>query len=89
MAKLSTLAFVVNRISPYLKRGRPDFHTNGWMAVEKTSGKVWKELSEDYMVPAGGDGPSGYCVIVCDGEETASARYSGGHGQAFSIDAWR
>ncbi|MAE11566.1 MAG: hypothetical protein CL876_06620 [Dehalococcoidales bacterium] len=59
------------------------------MAVEKTSGKVWKELSEDYMVPAGGDGPSGYCVIVCDGEETASARYSGGHGQAFSIDAWR
>ena len=41
------------------------------------------------MVPAGGNGPDEYCIIVCDGQETASSRFSGGHGPAFSIDAWR
>ena len=76
-------------VKDYRMRGRPDFHTNGWMSIERTSGKHWKELPDDYMVPAGGDSPSGYCIIVCDGQETASQRFSGGHGQAFSIDAWR
>ncbi len=73
----------------YRMRGRPDFHTNGWTSKEKTSGKPWKELPDDYMVPAGGDSPSEYCVIVCDGQETASSRFSGGHGPGYSIDAWR
>ncbi len=73
----------------YLVRGTPDLRTNGWMGIEKTSGKHWKELPDDYMVPAGGDGPSGYCIIVCDGEETSSSQFTGGHGQAYSIDAWR
>ncbi|MEE8413477.1 MAG: hypothetical protein V3R96_02895 [Dehalococcoidales bacterium] len=76
-------------VKEYRMRGRPDFHTNGWTAIERTSGKHWKELDDDYMVPAGGNGPWEYCIIVCDGQETASARFSGGHGQAFNIDTWR
>jgi len=79
-------------VKDYRMRGRPDFFTNGWMAIEKTSGKRWRELPEDYMVPAGGDDPFGsYCVIVCDCQETGSLRFGGfsGHGQAYSIDAWR
>ncbi len=74
----------------YRMRGTPDESTNGWMGIERTSGKHWKELSDDYMVPVGGADPFGsYNIIVCDGHETASERFSGGHGQAFSIDAWR
>ncbi len=76
-------------VKKYRMRGTPDIFTNGWMGIEKTSGKVWKELDDDYMVPAGGEGPSGYCIIVCDGQETSSAQFGGGHGQAFSIDNWR
>ena len=76
-------------VRDYRLRGTPDLRTNGWLGIEKTSGKHWKELSDDYMVPAGGNGPDEYCIIVCDGQETASERFGGGHGQAFSIDAWR
>ena len=77
-------------VKTYRMRGGPDLRTNGWMGIEKTSGKHWKELSDDYMVPAGGDDIfSNYCIIVCDGQETASGRFGGGHGQAFSVDAWR
>lgn len=76
-------------VKTYRNRGGPDLRTNGWLGIERTSGKHWKELSDDYMVPAGGNGPDEYCIIVCDGQETASERFSGGHGPAFSIDAWR
>jgi len=41
-------------------------------------------------VPAGGDDPfASFCIIVCDGQETASQRFSGGHGPAYSVDDWR
>jgi hypothetical protein len=77
-------------LKDYRMRGRPDEHTNGWMGIEKTSGKHWKELPDDYMVPAGGDNPfRSYNVIVFNMEETATARFSGGHGEHYSIDAWR
>jgi hypothetical protein len=77
-------------LKEYRMRGTPDESTNGWMGIERTSGKHWKELPDDYMVPVGGRDPfSAYNIIVCDGQETASERFSGGHGQAFSIDAWR
>lgn len=76
-------------LATYRMRGRPDWFTNGWTSIEKTSGKRWRELPDDYMVPAGGESPWEYCVLVCDGEETASSRFSGGHGPAYSIDAWR
>ncbi|MFC1901175.1 hypothetical protein ACFLYN_06240 [Chloroflexota bacterium] len=77
-------------VSQFRMRGAQDFRTNGWLGIEKTSGKPWKELDDDYMVPAGGDDPFGsYNIVLCNMEETAVARFGGGHGQAFSIDSWR
>ena len=77
-------------VAKYRMRGMPDFTTNGWLGIEKTSGKPWRELPDDYMVPAGGDNPfDSYNVVVINMEETATARFGGGHGQAYSIDAWR
>jgi len=77
-------------VSKFRMRGAQDFITNGWLGIEKTSGKHWKELPGDYMVPAGGDDPfDSYNILLCNMEETAVARFGGGHGQVFSIDAWR
>ena len=77
-------------VSRFKMRGAQDFITNGWLAIEKTSGKPWRELADDYMVPAGGDDPfDDYNIIVINMEETAPARFGGGHGLGFSIDAWR
>jgi len=77
-------------VSKFKMRGAQDFVTNGWLGIEKTSGKLWRELPDDYMVPAGGDDPfESYNILLCNMEETAVARFGGGHGQAFSIDAWR
>ena len=78
-------------VKQFRMRGNQDFVTNGWLGIEKTSGKHWKELSDDYMVPAGGDDPFGsYNILVINMQETACARFGGGgHSQAFSIDAWR
>jgi hypothetical protein len=74
----------------YRVRGTPDYRTNGWLGIEKTSGKPWKELPDDYMVPAGGDDPfKSYNVIVFNMEETQTARFTGGHHDAYGIDAWR
>ena len=67
-----------------------DYVTNGWLGIEKTSGKHWKELPDDYLVPAGGNDPfDSYNIIVINMEETAPARFGGGRGHAYSIDAWR
>ncbi len=76
-------------LGEYRKRSWPDFSRNGWMGIEKTSGKPWKELSDDYMVPVAGDDPDGNCIIVAGGQEEASAQFAGGRGTAYSIDAWR
>ncbi|MBN2075843.1 MAG: hypothetical protein JW762_09860 [Dehalococcoidales bacterium] len=77
-------------VSEFRMRGMQDYITNGWLGIESTSGKPWKELPDDYMVPAGGDDPFGsYNILLCNMEETAVARFGGGHGPAFSIDEWR
>lgn len=76
-------------VKEYRMRGMPDFTTNGWTSIERTSGKHWKELDEDYMVPAGGNFPRANLVLVCGGEEETCHRYGGGHGPVYSIDAWR
>jgi len=78
-------------VSRFRMRGNQDFVTNGWLGIEKTSGKHWKELSDDYMTPAGGDDPFGsYNIILCNMQETAVGRFGGGgHSQGYSIDAWR
>ncbi|MFC2014880.1 hypothetical protein ACFLUP_02685 [Chloroflexota bacterium] len=78
-------------VRDFRMRGAGDFATNGWLGIEKTSGKHWKELDDDYMVPAGGDNPfDSYNILLMNMDETACARFGGGgHSQAFSIDAWR
>ncbi|MBI2850251.1 MAG: hypothetical protein HYX80_04310 [Chloroflexi bacterium] len=75
-------------VKRYRMRGVPDLTTNGWMGIEKTSGKHWKELPDDYMVPVCPD-PWSNCIILAHGEETVLDRSGGGHGPAYSIDAWR
>jgi hypothetical protein len=76
-------------LGKYRMRGRPDEHTNGWMAIEKTSGKRWRELPDDYVVPAGGNNPNEYLIVVAAGQETICDRFGGGRGTAYSIDNWR
>ena len=69
-----------------------DLSTNGWMAKEMTSGKPWKELPEDYMVPAGGFAPDNFCIIVGGGDEEVSHQLSSPRffvDPYFSIDKWR
>ena len=76
-------------LSEFRKRSRPDHTTNGWLGIEKTSGKRWKELADDYMVPTGGDNPFGNCIIVGGGEEEVYVELSARHAGYYSIDAWR
>ncbi len=77
-------------VAKYRMRGMGDFTTNGWLAIERTSGKPWRDLPDDYMVPVAGNDPMrSFNIVVIHMEETAPARYGGGKGQAYSIDAWR
>ena len=59
------------------------------VGIEKTSGKPWKELPDDYMVPSQGDDAFENIVIVAGGQEEAAVELFGGRGPTFSIDAWR
>jgi hypothetical protein len=82
-------------LKKYRDRSWVDLMTNGWMGVEKQSGKPWKELSDDYMVPAAGDDPYDNCIIVCGSDEEVCVQITGGPRGIFgarpvySIDAWR
>ncbi|MFC1953727.1 hypothetical protein ACFLWR_06345 [Chloroflexota bacterium] len=81
-------------VKEYRKRSWADLSTNGWMGIEVTSGKRWKELDDDYMVPAGGNDPSNYCIIIGGGDEEVCAQFGGprrelGGYPVYSIDAWR
>ncbi len=78
-------------LSQYRLHSSPDFKTAGWIGVEKTSGKPWKELPDDYMVPAVGD-PYENCIIVAGGGEETSHWVNGrtpGADPIYSIDNWR
>ena len=78
-------------VEKFKLRSGPDVETNGWMGIEKTSGKRWKELPDDYMVPIMDD-PFENCIIVAGGDEEVSQQMGGrgmGPSSAFSIDAWR
>ncbi|MFC1953848.1 hypothetical protein ACFLWR_06970 [Chloroflexota bacterium] len=69
-----------------------DLTSNGWMGIEPISEKHWKELPDDHMVPAGGNSPSGFCIIVGGGEEEVAHQLCGhraGTNPVYSIDAWR
>jgi hypothetical protein len=78
-------------VSEYRTHSWPDVQTNAWNAIEKTSGKPWKELSEEYLVPFVSD-PRENCIIVTGGGEEypqwIGARRPGSD-PAYSIDAWR
>jgi len=76
-------------LKTYRNRSWPDFRRNGWMGIEKTSGKPWKELPDDYMVPSQGDDPFENVIIVAGGQEEAAVEIFGGRGATFSVDAWR
>ena len=70
-----------------------DLSTNGWMGIEHTSRKPWKELPDDYMVPAAGFDASFFCIIVGGGYEEVSHQLSShrhlNKDPFFSIDFWR
>ncbi len=79
-------------VSQYRNFSWVDLSTNGWMGIERTSGKHWKELPDDYMVPAAGPDPFGFCIIVGGGDEEVSEQLGGRRGvenSVVSVDAWR
>jgi hypothetical protein len=82
-------------VGEFRTRSWPDLNTNGWMGIEKTSGKPWKALSDDYMVPVVNDAFDN-CIIVAGGEEEGCIQLTGGRAgfgdlpsAAYSIDKWR
>jgi hypothetical protein len=76
-------------IREYRTHQAPDVWTNGWKAIEPTSGKPWLELPEDYMVPVVAN-PYDNCIIVTGGgEEMALWTGNRTRESAYGIDAWR
>ncbi len=87
-------------LAQYRNRSWPDESTNGWLGIEHTSGKHWKELPDDYMVPLVTT-PAQNCIIVAGGEEEVSLQIGGGRympaprevdrwgATVYSIDKWR
>ena len=83
-------------VKQYMNFSWVDLTTNGWMGIERTSGKHWRELPDDYQVPAAGNDASGFCIIVGGGDEEVAQEISGGRGmggmgggRVYSVDAWR
>jgi len=76
-------------VAEYKNRSWPDMTSNGWMGIEPTSGKHWKELSEDFMIPFAGNNPNMSCIVVASAEEEICLNLEGGRGTAYSVDAWR
>lgn len=80
-------------VAKYRDRSWTDLTTNGWMGIEKTSGKPWKELPDDYMVPAGGESPFESSIIVSGSDEELCMQFPGHFGSMWSvnpsIDNWR
>ena len=75
----------------YRTHSWPDVMTNSWLGIEPSSGKPYKELPDDYMVPLVRD-PYENCIIVTGGGEEypqwLGARRPAGN-PSYSIDAWR
>jgi hypothetical protein len=65
------------------------WHAGMYRPIEKTSGKPWDEIPDDYMIPLVDD-PYENCIIVTGGGEEM-ALWTGGRGRetAIGIDAWR
>ena len=78
-------------VKEYRTHSWPDVQTNAWNAVERTSGKPWKELSDDHLVPFVSNAYESCIIVTGGGEEYPQwigARRPGSD-PAYSIDAWR
>jgi hypothetical protein len=78
-------------VKEYRTHQRPDVTTNAWKGIEPTSGKPWKELPDDYMVPAVAH-PFENCIIVTGGGEEVSLWTDGRSAMSdpvYNIDTWR
>jgi hypothetical protein len=78
-------------VAEYRTHSWPDVQTNAWNAIERTSGKPWKELPEDYLVPFVAN-PYESCIIVTGGGEEYPQWIGARRPQsdpAYSIDAWK
>jgi hypothetical protein len=77
-------------LSEYRTHSWVDVNTASWTGIERTSGKPWKELPDDYKVPFVSD-PWESCIIVTGGGEEypqwVGARRPGI--KPVSIDSWR
>jgi hypothetical protein len=77
-------------LSEYRTHSWVDVNTASWTGIEPSSGKPWKELSDDYRVPFVKD-PFESCIIVTGGGEEypqwVGARRPGM--KPVSIDSWR
>jgi len=74
----------------YRTHSWPDMRTNAWMAIEKTSGKPWKELPDDYKVPTMNDPYESRIIVTGAGEEQFLYGHGfGAGGHAYNIDVWR
>ena len=78
-------------VGEYRLHSWPDMRTNAWLGIERTSGKHWKELSDDYMVPAMNHPFDNMVIVTGNGEEATmlGGGRTGGPDAAFSVDAWR
>ena len=84
----------------YRNRSWPDESTNGWLGIEHTSGKHWKEVTDDQMVPMVST-PFQNCIIVAGGDEEVCLEIGGGRympvpgetdrwgATTYSVDKWR
>jgi hypothetical protein len=75
----------------YYTHSWPDMRTNAWNAIEKTTGKRWKDIPDDTMVPAMND-PFEACIIVTGAGEELSLFAPGrspAMDPAYNIDVWR
>ncbi len=78
-------------LSQYRTHSWPDVWTNAWNGIERVSGKHWKELPDDALVPAMDD-PYQNCIVVTGGGEEVSVWGVGrtmNTDPAYSIDAWK
>ena len=88
-------------LGKYKLRSWPDeAPTQGWTGIERTSGKHWKDLPDDYMIPLVSS-PTQNCIIIAGGDEEVCLEIGGGRfipdpheidrfgATAYSIDAWR
>ncbi|MBN2239883.1 MAG: hypothetical protein JW712_08910 [Dehalococcoidales bacterium] len=82
-------------LKDFRNRSWVDLTTNGWLGIEPISGKPWKELPDDYLVPVGGDSPDESTIIVCGSDEEICYQFPGSFrgiwasNPIYSIEAWK